>query len=47
MGRDSRHGHSAASGMLDGCWGHEVEGWKEGQGMSLLRGSWASCEEES
>ena len=41
MGRDSRHEHSTAFGVLDDCWGHEVEGLKEGQGVSLLRGRWA------
>lgn len=39
--------NTALHGVLDDCWGHEVEGLKEGQGMRLLRGRWASCEEES
>jgi len=47
VGRDSRHEHSTAFRVLDDCWGHEVEGLKEGQGVSLLRGRWASCEEKS
>ena len=47
VGRDFRHEHSTAFRVLDDCWGHEVEGLKEGQGVSLLRGRWASCEEKS
>lgn len=34
-GENSRHGHSAVPGMLGGCWGDEVEGWKEGQGRRV------------
>lgn len=37
-GGNSRHRHSAASGMLDGCSGHEVGGVEGGIGNEPSKG---------